>query len=262
MCVIISDRKKHKANSTTSGSSSATVSTALIESIIERLKMDRVRDSTKRNYYSVWKTFNRFIITLDRKPDNWEDRLVLFVGFMIHNKKAQSQTIRSYISAIKSVLKDEGIDINEDRYLLNSLIKACKYRNDEVRKRIPIQKTLLTQLLKFTKQYFLDKLNQPYLATLYMTMFTTCYYGLLRISEVTEGPHAIEAADVYIGTNKNKILLILRSSKMHGRYTHPQQMKISSIPRNETEANKQDKQYCPFRAIERIFQYQTWIQKR
>ena len=72
-----------------------------------------------------------FFIRLDHKPDNLEDRLTLFVGYLVENKK-KSSTVRSYILAIKSVLKDDGIDLCEDRYLLTSLTSACKYKNDRV----------------------------------------------------------------------------------------------------------------------------------
>ena len=56
-----------------------------------------------KNYYGIWKTFNQFIVRLDFKPTNWEDRITLFAGHLIHLGR-KSNTVKSYISAIKAVL--------------------------------------------------------------------------------------------------------------------------------------------------------------
>ena len=74
----------------------------------------------RNNYYGIWKNFNRFILRLDIKPTNWEDRLVMYVAYLIHMKR-RSTTIKSYISAIKAVLFNGGIAINEDTALLAAL---------------------------------------------------------------------------------------------------------------------------------------------
>ena len=78
--LIISDKKKKKKQSMSSGSS---LSTSAIEGIIEDLWMKQYRDSTMKNYYCIWKTFNEFFIRLDNKPDKWEDRITLFVAYLI-----------------------------------------------------------------------------------------------------------------------------------------------------------------------------------
>ena len=136
-----------------------------MERYVNILRMNKHRASTKHNYYIVWKIFNEFFIILDIKPDSWEKRLVLYVGFLISDKK-KSTSIQSYISAIKLVLKDDGIQLNEDTYLLTSLMKACKYVNDKVFTRMPIQKSLVNLMLDETNNFFEDK-NQNYLAILY-----------------------------------------------------------------------------------------------
>ena len=158
-----------------------TISTVEIERIIGSLKNLGRRQSTRKNYYTVWKCFNEFYLKLDRKPDNWEDRLVLFTGYLVDSNK-QSQTIRSYISAIKAVLRDDGLELNEDKYLLNSLTKACRYRNDKVQTRLPISNRLLDMILDETENHFLEK-GHVYLCHLYKALFATAYYGLLRVGE-------------------------------------------------------------------------------
>ena len=97
--------KKHKTGS--DESSSSTISTSAVESIVTKLKRERNRSTTREKYYGIWRTFNQFFIKLDRKPDSWEERLVLFIRYLIQDKK-KSSTVKSYISAIKSVLKEDG----------------------------------------------------------------------------------------------------------------------------------------------------------
>ena len=74
-------------------------------------------------YYTVWRQFNQFFLRLDVRPGNWEERLTLFVGHLIQ-QDLKSNTIKSYISAIKSVLRDDRVILNTDQYLLASLTKA------------------------------------------------------------------------------------------------------------------------------------------
>ena len=190
-----------KNNMSTMESTSSSISTKEIQLLVDKLKTERNRNSTRKTYYGIWKSFNEFFIKLDEKPVAWEDRLVLYVGHLVSlNRKAN--TINSYISAIKSVLLDDGIVLNEDKYLLSSLTHACRYRNNStVRTRLPISKPVLAVLLEQTDNYFLDK-GQEYLAILYKALFASAYYGLLRVGEITKGSHPVLAPDVHIGKNK------------------------------------------------------------
>ena len=177
------------------------ISTSSIEGIIERLKGQQFRGSTRRNYRSVWKGFNEFFIKLDVKPLQWEERIILFVGYLIQHRKAKSQTIRSYLSAIRATLQNEGIKLEEDRFLLNSLTCACKLTNDSFHVCLPIQKPLLIQILSIINMVFQE---QIYLAVLYKTLLATTYFGLFRVSKLTEGEHAVKVTDVHMGEKKRK----------------------------------------------------------
>ena len=212
-----------------------------MKNIVERLKLAGNRDSTKRNYYGIWKNFNKFYIRLDEKPGTWEERLILFVGFLVENNKKAS-TIKSYVSAVKSVLQGDGVELNVNKCLISSMTKACRFINNKVRTRLPIQKGLLMLMLKKTEEYF-DKRNQFYLATLYQALFSTAYFGLFRIGELVVGNHTIAARDVHVGVNKNKMLFLLRTSKTHWLDKKPQTVKICSTNRNMY------KQYCPYRLL-------------
>ena len=97
-------RQQRKLNKSKSSDSSL-ISTAYIEDIVEKLSMEKHRDSTRETYHCIWKQFNKFFIRLDAKPCNWEDRLVLFTAYLVENK-LKSSSIKSYISAIRSVLAE------------------------------------------------------------------------------------------------------------------------------------------------------------
>ena len=157
------------------------------------------------------KIFNRFFLRLDKKPDTWEQRLILFVGYLINDNK-QSSTVKSYVSTIRAVLGDIGVKLNYEQSLITSLTKACKLVNDEIRTRLPIQKLLLEVILEQTHKHF-TQINQPYLRSLFMMLFSTAYFGLFRVGELATGDHPVLARDVHISYNKRKILFVLRTSK-------------------------------------------------
>ena len=127
-------------------SNSSVISTSAIENIIDKLKYERNRASTNESYYRTWKQFNEFFIRLDRKPKSWEERIILFVGYLVEGS-VKSSTIKSYISAIKSVLRADGVELDEDIYLLTSLTRACRYKNDRIYTRLPIKRNFLTLLM-------------------------------------------------------------------------------------------------------------------
>ena len=125
----------------------SSISTSAIQSIIERLRMGRLRNTTKNNYYCVWKKFNQFYIKLDVKPYSWEERITLSARYLVDSKK-RLQTVKSYISAIRVVLQDDGIELNENKFLLNSLIQTCKFKNNLVRIRMPIKKGVVNSFVE------------------------------------------------------------------------------------------------------------------
>ena len=220
-CLFSELCKKRKRASDGQSSTSSQISTDSITQIIDRFKMQRFRDSTKKNYYNLWRIFNKFFIRLDKKPRDWGDRLTLFVGHLVNEKK-QSSTIKSYISAIRAVLKDNDIPLKTNEFLLTSLTRACQLVNDTVKCRLPIQKPFLEIIMRKLNSLYN---SQPYLRTLYRCIISTMYFGLFRISELTKSPHVVLAKDVNIANNKKKFLFILRSSKTHVKGNKPQMIK-------------------------------------
>ena len=216
--------------------------------IVDRLKSERHRSSTRNTYYVIWKCFNKFLIRLDHKPKTWEERLTLYVAFLV-DKKRKSSTINSYVSAIKAVLHDDGEELVEDRLLISALSNACKQKNDKIRTRLPIGKNLLNLLLSVVSDIFEGE--QPYLVTLYRALFATAYYGLFRVGELTLSQHVVKVNDVHIGINKKKLLFVLHTSKTHGKNVKPQMVKICSTSHNaKRNIDKRKRLFCPFRLLQ------------
>lgn len=106
--------------------------------VLDKMKGMKHKPATRRKYHRVFTGLANFVWRLDKKPNNWGDRLILYIAWLSEVKKLQSSTLKSYISAIKQVLITEGYEINEDRVVLDSIIKTTKARNDKLLRRLPI----------------------------------------------------------------------------------------------------------------------------
>ena len=190
--------------------STSSYSTDYIENVIERLRVQSLRDSTRELYHKIWCYFNEFLIKLDRKPESWEDRLILFIGNALDEEK-ESTTLKTYASAIRSVLREDGIELDPNIYALTALTQACKLKNYRVKTRLPIGKNLLRMLLD---QFEIMFQYQSYLEALYKAILVIGYYGLFRIGELVFSPHSIKAVDVHSIKNKKIIQIVLRTSKL------------------------------------------------
>ena len=194
--------------------------------IIEKLKYQQTRKSTAKMYLNVWRQFNAFLMRLDVKPKFWEQRVSIFMAYLVEFKKLQSSTIKSYISAIKKTLIADNYKWDDSYMILSTLTKACRVVNDCVTTRLPIRFGFFEMILYEVQKIFAQ---QPYLETLYKALFALGYYGLMRIGELTASDYTAKAKDIHIGTNKDKILIILHSSKTHSRESRPQKIKIQSL---------------------------------
>ena len=234
------NKKKGGTSSTTSS-----ISTKYMWSVLEQLKCQSNRDSTRRSYHKIWTRFNKFIIKLDIKPKTWEERVALFAAQLVEEGK-KSSTIQSYVSAIKGTLKKDNYEWCDNKVLLASIIGACKIKNDLVKTRFPIRIGLLEIMLFEIDRIFA---NQPYLETLLKAYFAISYYGLFRVGELAAGDHQVKACDVHMAINKKKILVILHSSKTHSRGSLPQKVKITG--RIDTKCKRN---FCPFELTNRYIE--------
>ena len=183
------------------------------------------------------------MISLDIKPRLWEDRVTLFVARKIE-QGMKSTTVKSYVSAIKKLLIDDGYNWDDQKVLLGSLTKACRIINDKVYTRLPIQCSLLEMIL-FEVQRVYSMKGQYYLEIMYKALFALSYYGMMRISEVTLSEHVLKAKDVHSALNKDKLLIYLYSSKTHDTGMRPQKIKITSNLM-EKSGFYAKRNFCPF----------------
>ena len=70
--------------------------------------------------------------------------------------------------------------------------------------------------------------DSVYLQIMYKALFALSYYGMMRVGEVTYSDHVVKAKDVHSAQNKDKLLLMLYSSKTHSKGMKPQRIKITS----------------------------------
>ena len=96
-----------------------------MEELLDQLKQDVHRKTTRGTYYNVWKNFNKFLIRLDRMPKCWEDRVSLYCAFLITIKGRKSATVKSYVSGIKHILITDGYDWDNGK-------NAPKYNHKEL----------------------------------------------------------------------------------------------------------------------------------
>ena len=224
-------------------STSSIISTDDMERIVQKLIAKQHRDSTARNYLAIWRSFNKFVLCLDTQPRLWEDKTTLFLGYLIE-KGMKSSTVKSYVSAIKKTSIIDGYKWDDKLVIVRALAKACHISNDRVTTRLPIHYGLLEMILFEVQRHFSLK-NQWYLEILYKTLFALCCYGMMRVGEVTRSPHVLKAKNVHLATNKNKLLLVLYTSKTHDKSNRPQKIKITS-KRNNKSGKYVHRYFCPF----------------
>ena len=221
-----------------------------MNSVLDRLTNNQTRSSTTSNYLSIWKHLNKFIINLDTRQNlSWEQKTALFGAYLV-DSGVQSSTLRSYFSAIKHILRLDGYKWDDNQVLLNSLVRGCKMENDKVKIRLPIQKGLLEMLLFEIARYFNQDSSQPYLEHLYKAIFILGYYGMFRVGELTLSPHTMKACNIHVGNNKDKIQVVLYTSKTHGEESRPQKIKISAVANvGQAYTHRQTGLFCPFRCV-------------
>ena len=75
----------------------------------------------------------------------------------------------------------------------------------------------------------------------------------MRISELVYSDHVLKACNILVADNKDKILIMLYTSKTHGLESKPQKIKIVS---NNTErsGHYKDKNFCPFKVVKQYMQ--------
>ena len=165
------NKNKSSSRSSTILSDGGMIAMKQVQAVVDKLSMERYRDSTRQTYYHIWKLFNQFFLKLDDKLQSWSDRLVLFTGFLV-DSQLQSTMVKTYISTIKGILIEIGVRLNPDKFLLTSLTKACRLKNDVAVQRYAIRKGMLKMILdEVDKMYKQKRIQQPYLNRLFKTVY-------------------------------------------------------------------------------------------
>ena len=218
-----------------------------MELLVQKLLSQQNRKSTVKTYMNIWRQFNNFVISLDVAPSSWEPRTTLYIAYLIDTGK-QSASIKSYVSAIKKLLVIDGYKWKDEEVLLNSLTKTYRLLNDRVKTRLPIHCGFLEMILFELERYFS---SQYYLECLYKAIFAFSYYGMMRIGEVTLSEHVVRAKNVHVATNKDKLLVVLYTSKTHSRRHRPQKIKITSN-KSECSGHYAQRYFRPFAVLRKF----------
>ena len=234
------------------------ISSRQMKNILENLKNNSNKSSTKMTYLKVWQNFNKFVIKLDEIPTTWEERLSLYCAYLIQIKNRQSSTIRSYISAIKKVLTTDGYQWDDQLIIFSTITKTCKLHFDTIKPRFPIRHRFLEVILFETQRKF-ALMNQPFLEILYVTAYLLLYFGMMRVGEVAAGDHSILARNVHYSENRKEILIMLYTSKTHNESDEPQRIRIKQnqlevlSKKKCDEISKQciNKNFCPIKWFNR-----------
>ena len=145
--------------------------------------------------------------------------------------------------------------MNEDTALIAALTRESRLLHDSYHTYLTIRRSVLNLLLNSVEGYFGDN-PQPFLLKLYRALLSMTYFGLFRIGEVTNSSHVVKAWDVHIGTNKNKLLFVLHTSKTHDKSKKPQLIKVSEVSKSKQimKQHAQNDVNCPFRILKEYLQ--------
>ena len=94
---------------------------------------------------------------------------------------------------------------------------------------------------------------------MYKTIVSTSYYGLLRVGEVTTGDHPILAENVFVADNRNKVLLVLRTSKTHTTANPPQKVEKEGL---DLSPRDRKSRYGPFKLLNHLIHCRDRVGKR
>lgn len=223
---------------------SSKIDTELFQNVVvEGMKNGDLRPSSQGMYHSIWTNFLRFLSEFKNLPAKWEDKMVMYAAHL-GNEGDTGQTVSSYMSALRYKLRKDGVDIPDKNFEIASIIRTCKLKNSKVHYRCGISKIMLKDIIKALQSMFQDK-GQDYLFHFYRAIFLTAYYGMFRIGELADSPHSLKSEDVKMSSNKNKFLLILRSSKTHSKGDFPHTVSVPQV----VDVEEDDDLYNPFKAI-------------
>ncbi len=176
-------------------------------------------DSTWKIYKTAVESFQSF-----RKLYNLQDTwpaplydLLFYIAYMSHTGLSAS-TITIYISGISTMHKLNGQTDNTKSFLVTKILKGSKRKNSpKADLRLPVSFNLLKRLI----QSLPFVCTSVYESTMFASAFSLCFFGLLRVGEITSqskgraGKHVIHISDIKRVRKQDSVdlHLMIRSSK-------------------------------------------------
>ena len=176
-------------------------------------------DSTWKTYKTAVESFQSF-----RKLYNLQDTwpaplydLLFYIAYMSHTGLSAS-TITTYISGISTMHKLNGHTDNTKSFLVTKILEGSKRKNSpKADLRLPVSMNLLKRLI----QSLPFVCTSVYESTMFASAFSLCFFGLLRVGEITSqskgraGKHVIHISDIKLVHKQDSVdlHLMIRSSK-------------------------------------------------
>lgn len=85
-------------------------------------------------------------------------------------------------------------------------------------------------ILNFIDTHYIRGKGQYFQGQSLKALYSMAYHGMMRISELVEGPHSVKAQDIIHACNKGKFTIYVRSSKTHLQADQPQIIHIKAEP--------------------------------
>ena len=179
------------------GATSASL--ARVTQTLQDLLSASLAPATQAAYTYSWWLFQTFTVehNIAGNLPVFPSVLALFVA-SLYNQGYAAATISSHVSAIGYAHKLGGYLDPTDSFLVQKTLHACRKRLPQIDTRLPIDKTILSALIKALDH----TVQNQYLRHLFQAMFALAFHAFLRIGEMTiqkvgaHNPNLLTLADV------------------------------------------------------------------
>ena len=128
-------------------------------------------------------------------------------------------TIQLYVAGVRTHLRWRSLPTFSDSYVIKMMLKGVSSQHLLPDIRLPVTRPILHQMCDAL--FFVIK--DRYMVSLYRSMLTLAFNGLLRPGEFTYSPHVIRVENVYL--HEGSISLLFPSTKAHNK-PFPQKVEV------------------------------------
>lgn len=175
--------------------------------------------NTRKAYDTAVNSFNDFRI-LYKIPVTWpipKEQIIWFISYCFE-KMYSPKTITSYISGLSFYHKINGWYNISDLFIIRKLLEGCRRMRPSVDCRAPISIKMLQNLCTLLSSVTFNE----YEATLFKALFTTAYFGMFRVGEltVTGSKGCVDVDNVSIRRDGKLVSICLKYTKTN-QYGNP-----------------------------------------